>query len=177
MKAIRTHPSRDDTKGNTWGPSMPRRLSALAALITPTVLVCAAPAHAADVVYLGDWKIDSAVEAPWARPKISQSEKNRLMGKTVTLKAKEISGPQPLACKGAIYKVMDYSADMLFQGAFEEMHDTNKSADPQKLAESLGFTGKTFQTLETGCEIDWHFVDQTTAKIGLNNFVYTLKKQ
>ena len=31
--------------------------------------------------------------------------------------------------------------------------------------------------LETGCEIDFHFVDATTAEIGLNNFVYTLKKQ
>lgn len=156
---------------------MSRRLYARLVLITIATLGATAPLRAADQFYLGDWKIDSAVEAPWARPKISASEKSRLMGKTVTLKAKEIAGPQPLACKGATYKVMDYSADMLFQGAFEEMHDTNKSADPQKLAESLGFSGKTFQTLETGCEIDWHFVDPTTVKIGLNDFVYTLKKQ
>ena len=155
---------------------MSRRLSAFAALTTFAALA-AAPSHAADPFYLGDWKIDSAVEAPWAKSKISASEKDRLVGKTVTLKAKEIAAPQPIACKGAVYKVTDYSADMLFQGAFEEMHDTNKSADPQKLAESLGFTGKSFQTVETGCEIDWHFVNPTTAKIGLNDFVYTLKKQ
>jgi hypothetical protein len=156
---------------------MSRRFSALAALITVATLAAAALSRAAEPFYLGDWKIDSAVEAPWAGPKISASEKNRLLGKTVTLKAKEIAGPQPFACKGAVYKVTDYSADMLFQGAFEEMHDTNKSADPQKLAESLGFTGKSFQTVETGCEIDWHFVNPTTAKTGLNDFVYTLKKQ
>jgi hypothetical protein len=156
---------------------MSRRLSAFALLTTIAALAAAASSRAADQFYLGDWKIDSAVVAPWARPKISPSEKNRLMGRMVTLKAKEIAGPQPLACKGATYKLTDYSADMLFQGAFADMHDNNKTADPQKLAESLGFSGKAFQTLETGCEIDWHFVDPTTAKIDLNDFVYTLKKQ
>jgi len=156
---------------------MSRCLPALPVLSALVAFAVIAPSRAADQFYLGDWKIDSAVEAPWARPKISPSAKNRLMGKMVTLKAKEIAGPQPLACKGATYKVTDYSAEMLFQGAFAEMHDTNKAADPQKLAESLGFSGKTFQTLETGCEIDWHFVDPTTAKVGLNDFVYTLKKQ
>ncbi len=72
---------------------------------------------------------------------------------------------------------MNYTADMLFQGAFEEMHDNNKSADPAKLAASLGFTGTSFKTLETGCEIDWHFVDMSTVEIGLNDYVYALKKQ
>ena len=156
---------------------MSRRLPVLLILTSIAALGAAVPSRAADQFYLGDWKIDSAVEAPWARPKISASEKNSLMGKTVMVKAREIAGPQPFACKGATYKVTDYSADMLFQGAFEEMRDINKSADPHKLAESLGFSGTTFQTLETGCEIDWHFVNPTTAKIGLNNFVYTLKKQ
>jgi hypothetical protein len=28
-----------------------------------------------------------------------------------------------------------------------------------------------------GCDIDWHFVDQTTAEVGLDDYVYTLKKQ
>jgi hypothetical protein len=153
------------------------RLSAVLVISAMAACGTAAPSRAADMFYLGDWKVDSAVQAPWARPKVSTPEKTSLMGKIVTLKAKEITGPQAFACKGAIYKITDYSADMLFQGAFEEMHDTSKSVDPQKLAESLGFRGKTFQTLETGCEIDWHFVDQTTVKIGLNDFVYTLKKQ
>jgi hypothetical protein len=30
---------------------------------------------------------------------------------------------------------------------------------------------------ETGCEIDFHYVDATTARLGLNDHVYTLKKQ
>jgi hypothetical protein len=125
---------------------MSRGLSALLILTAIAASCAATPSGAADAFYLGDWKIDSAVQAPWARPKVSASEKNSLMGKTVTLKAQEIAGPQALACKGAVYKVADYSADMLFHGAFEEMHDSNKSIDPQKLAEQLGFSGKIYQT-------------------------------
>lgn len=32
-------------------------------------------------------------------------------------------------------------------------------------------------TLETGCGIDVPFVDDATAEIGLNDYVYTLKRQ
>jgi hypothetical protein len=66
---------------------------------------------------------------------------------------------------------------MLFQGALGELHDADKSKDPPKLAAALGFTGTAFKTLETGCEIDWHFVDPTTAEVGFNGYVFTLKKQ
>ena len=51
------------------------------------------------------------------------------------------------------------------------------SAEKQKaLAAALGFGDARIKTLETGCEIDFHFVDDTTAEVGLNNYVYTLKK-
>ncbi|MCP3410061.1 hypothetical protein [Bradyrhizobium sp. CCGB01] len=66
--------------------------------------------------------------------------------------------------------------DMIFQGAFDEMQRGDKKADPKALAASLGFTGGRIKTLETGCEVEVHFVDDTTAKVGLNNYVYTLKK-
>ncbi len=112
-------------------------------------------AHAEDTGFTGSfyfdtWKLDAAVVAPWADPhaKPDESEKNALI-----------------------------TADMLFQGAFEDMHDKDKKAEPRKLAASLGFTGASIKTLETGCEIDWHFVDAATAQIGLDYYVYTLKKQ
>jgi len=137
-----------------------------------------AAARAEEPFYLGAWAFDSAVVAPWADPhqKPDEKEKNALLGKTVTFTPAAIAGPKVFACKGPHYKISDFSADMLFQGAFEEMHDNDKSADPQKLAASLGFTGTSFKTLETGCDIDWHFVDATTAEVGLNDYVYTLKK-
>jgi hypothetical protein len=82
-----------------------------------------------------------------------------------------------LACAAPRYKVSDYTADMIFQGAFGEMQSNNGYVDPGKIAASLGFAGPRIKTLETGCEIDFHFVDATTAKIGLNDYVYMLKKQ
>ncbi len=138
-----------------------------------------ATADAADAFYIGQWKLTGAVVAPWADPKQKHdsAEPSRLIGKTVVFKAREITGPPPFACKTPHYKQSEYAADMIFQGAFEEMQSKNKSVDPGKLAASLGFAAGSIKTLETGCEIDFHFVDATTAEIGLNDNVYTLKKQ
>jgi hypothetical protein len=59
------------------------------------------------------------------------------------------------------------------------MQSRDKSVDPVKLAAKLGFKGTTWKTLETGCatELDFHYIDPTTTTFGLNNYVYTLKKQ
>jgi hypothetical protein len=139
-----------------------------------------APARA-QVAYLGTWKIASATVAPWADKAHmpDPAEMKALVGKSVTFKAKEITGPRTLACKGPNYKLGDSTADMLFQGQFGEMHDKDKSADPAKLAASVGFIGTSWKVLETGCanELDWHFIDATTMAIGLNDYVYLLKKQ
>jgi hypothetical protein len=148
------------------------RLVLAAALTASAVAV-----HAADPLYLGRWKLEAADVAPWAGRKPDPAEKNRLLGKVITIDSKAIAGPQPFACRKVAYKIGDATADLLFQGAFGEMHDRDKSVDPLKLAASVGFSGTSWKTLETGCEIDWHFVDAMTAKIGLNDFVYTLKKQ
>lgn len=138
------------------------------------------PLHAAEPSYIGKWTFTAAVAAPWADPKLrkpDEKERARLLGKTLAFNAKAIAGPQPFVCKGARYKMKDYPADMLFQGAFDEMKRRDKSVDPSKLAASLGFKGASFKTLETGCEFDFHFVDERTAEVGLNDYVYTLKKR
>jgi len=141
----------------------------------------AATLIAADPFYLGRWKIDSAVVAPWwtGAGKPDAAEAKTLAGKSVTMGAAAISGPGILACKGPHYKVVDVPAEGLFQGAFDEMHRHDPSADPAKLAASVGFRGTSWKSLQTGCanEIDFHFVDSNTAKFGLDNYVYTLKRQ
>jgi hypothetical protein len=138
-------------------------------------------ASAADAFYLGTWKIVSAVAAPWwdSAQKPDPSETKSLVGKTVIVNPKEVLGPRQVACKGPKYKIKDYPADMLFQGAFGEMHTRDKSVDPAKLAATLGFHGSLWKTLETGCgnELDYHFLDPVTSAFGLNNYVYILKKQ
>lgn len=99
------------------------------------------------------------------------------MGKTIVFNSTAIAGPSPFACQDPHYKLADYTAGLLFQGAFDEMHARDKSVDPGKVAAGLGFTGGTVRTLETGCDFDFHFVDASTAQVGLNDTVYTLKKQ
>jgi len=152
---------------------------AVACFVSLVSLLTTATAQAADAFYLGTWKLSDAVLAPWADPKHKPdaAEKTRLIGKTVVLGARQISGPSPLACASPHYKVSDFTADMIFQGAFGEMQSSHKSVNPGKIAASLGFSGASIKTLETGCEIDFHFVDATTAEIGLNDFIYTLKKK
>jgi peptidoglycan/xylan/chitin deacetylase (PgdA/CDA1 family) len=132
--------------------------------------------------YLGTWKIASAAVAPWADEKARRpdpKEMQSLVGRTVTIEAKAIRGPRALACNDPRYVVKEYPADMLFQGAFGEMHERDRSIDPAKVAAQVGFRGPRWMTLETGCavEIDYHFIDTATAAFGLNDYVYTLKKQ
>jgi hypothetical protein len=155
------------------------RFAVVACFLTCIGLAMGALAKAADPRYLGNWKITGTAVAPWADPKQKPDspERSRLLGKTIVFKPREIAGPPPFACKAPHYKESDFAADMIFQGAFGEMQSKNKSVDPDKLAASLGFTGKNIKTLETGCEIDFHFIDAATAEIGLNDYVYTLKKQ
>lgn len=158
-----------------------RRRHRLAFVLAAVALaVGALPAQAAEP-WLGPWKIAEAKVAPWAGKSRGRSDVDlkELSGKTVTFRPREIAGPPILACKGPKYKLSDFSADMLFQGAFGEMRQKDERVDPAKIAASLGFEGESWQVLETGCDngIDWHFVDATTLAIGLNDYVYVLKKQ
>jgi hypothetical protein len=154
-------------------------------------LILAAPAagpiasriFGADPFYLGRWKVTPAVVAPWwddAVHKPDASELHSLVGKPVTFEAKRIVGPRPLMCNELKYRVRNYPADWLFQGQFGEMHLRDKAVDPAKVAASVGFSrGMSWKTVETGCanELDYHFIDDTTAAFGLNNYIYVLKKQ
>jgi hypothetical protein len=135
----------------------------------------------ADPFYFGTWKIESAVVAPWwtERTKPDAAEMTTLVGKTLVVAPTGISGPRQVACKSPKYVVKEYPADMLFQGMLGEMHERDKSADPGKVAATLGFQGSKWKTLETGCgyELDFHFIDPVTATFGLNNYIYKLRKR
>jgi hypothetical protein len=140
----------------------------------------ALPMFAAGPVYLGKWKIVSAVVAPWWEDKAhkpDEAEMKLLVGKTVTFSAKAIEATRG-ACENPHYVMKDYPADYLFQGSFGEMQRRDKAVDPVKVAASVGFVGKSFKTLETGCdfELDWHFMDANTLTFGLNNYIYVMKR-
>lgn len=146
-----------------------------AVLLMPLVLL------AADPFYIGTWKITSTATAPWSTRESPPDEPERaeLMGQMVTFKLNEIVGPHQVACKGPKYKVVNVPVEGLYQGSFDEMHRRDKSIDPAKEAAKVGFHGKSFKTVQTGCgnEVDWHFIDPMTTTFGLNNVIYTLKKQ
>ena len=151
-------------------------------LVAIASVVLISDSFAADPFYVGTWKISSAVVAPWwdnANTKPDDAEMKSLVGKTIVIQPKRTSGPQLFNCNAPNYRVRNFPADSLFQGSFGEMRDRNKSVDPEKVAASLGFKGKSWKTLETGCanEIDYHFLDDVNATFGLNNYVFFLKKQ
>jgi hypothetical protein len=153
-------------------------------LATAFSLLCAlAPLsiQAADAFYVGTWKIESAMVAPWwnEAKKPDPAETKTLVGKTVTITAAGITGPRQVACRGPKYQVKDYPVVMLFQGMFEEAQRRDKLVDPQKLAAAAGFKGSSWKTVETGCgnELDYHLADPSTLVFGLNNYLYFLKKQ
>ncbi len=137
--------------------------------------------YSADAFYVGRWKIDSAVVAPWwtDSKKPDEVEMKSLVGKTIEITTKAIAGPRQHSCRNPRYEVKDYPADMLFQGSFGEMRERDKSVDPAKVAAKLGFRGSGWKTLETGCgnEIDYHFLDPNRAAFGLNNYIYFLQRQ
>jgi hypothetical protein len=67
------------------------------------------------------------------------------------------------------YAIKSYAPDMLFQGSLTA---------PDRQAATLGFSGKTIRTVETGCEgaFDFHFVDADHAMFGLNNRIFRLQR-
>src|SRR5215831_16207632 len=112
----------------------------LIAVLAAAVMAMGALAAQAADPWLGTWKIAEAKVAPWAGKSRGRSDVDlkELLNKTVTFRPREIAGPPMLVCKGPSYKLSDFSADMLFQGAFGEMRQKDERIDPAKVAASLG---------------------------------------
>jgi len=136
-------------------------------------------ARAADPLYLGNWKIFSAVAAPWADPKQKpdSTEPARLLGKIIVFRPREITGPPPFACKAPHYKQSNFAADMIFQGAFGEMQSNNKSVDPNQLARVARFCGQQHQDAGNRLRDRFSFRRYGDRGDRLQRHVYTLKKQ
>ena len=128
--------------------------------------------------YAGAWKIASSEPVPWPHKAewLVPKEIKRLVGSTVVFKADRIEGPTPLACKGPHYEIVQYGADMLFQGSLEEYGD--KKTTPDKAATQLGFTKRPIPSITTGCasEIEFHIIDDDHMLFGLNNSVYRMTR-
>jgi hypothetical protein len=141
------------------------------ALIAGGLCCSSVQSVAAAPSYLGNWRVTSSRPAPWVGPddKPYIPDMKRLMGQVISFTPTRIVAPQPLTCRGPIYRIKVYPRDMLFQGGL---------TDAARQAKALGFAGAKITTLETGCEglIDFHFVNPSTAFFALNNRLYRIVK-
>ena len=135
----------------------------------------ALPAAAQDA-FAGKWLVTNAVVAPWAQPNVSYkpAADPKFAHATFVFAKDKLTAPAPFNCK-AHYKVMTVEYDYLFQGGL---------TDPEKQAKALGFANPKILNLEFACEradadieMDFHMADPDTVIFGLNDIVYTMKRQ
>lgn len=142
-------------------------------------VVAYATADGENPPYLGAWTLTAATVAPWAGPlqQPDHAECTRLIGQTIVFAPNAITGPSPLACAEPHYRFRDVTAARIFHGAFVTMAANDRSLDPEFMAGALGFLGPSIKTLETGCRVAIHFVDASTAQVGLKDTIITLRKR
>lgn len=157
------------------------RIFCLAVLLAVMCLrvVAYATVDGADPAYLGAWTLTDVAAAPWAPP-VNQAglpERSKLIGQTIVLKPDTIDGPGPFNCAGPRYKFRDVAARKIFAGALDAMSASDRSTDPELTAGRLGFLGPSVKTLETGCELTFHFADHATAEVGVGDTLFTFRKR
>lgn len=156
-----------------------RNLAALAFLLMPATL-----AHAEDFPFAGTWKIAGAVHAPWedpARPMITDDEQ-RYGGQLVTIARDSMTGPDLMGCGKTEITVEKLPFAGLFEGGLaadpKDPAGAYDEAKAKTLALELGFAAEPVPTLFHGCsEISLHLRDASTLMFGLNNRIFTMKKQ
>ena len=138
----------------------------IAAMLAAVLLGAASPAPRLN--YLGAWRITGSQPAPWVKPghSFGRRDIDHLDGRQLTFSSRAIAAPAPLACNGPHYEVKQVGPDYLFQGNLTR---------PAAQARALGYA-PTITTLETGCEIDFHFIDADAALFALNNRLYRIER-
>src|ERR1700753_2560325 len=108
--------------------SKPMRIAAFA-VVAAIILGLSYAAHADDTFYFGKWKIADAKPAPWVLPtdQLDPTERKGLIGKTVEISATAIGGPGDFPCKQPKYQMLEGGPEMLYEGSFESMKDSDPS--------------------------------------------------
>jgi hypothetical protein len=129
--------------------------------------------------FAGQWRIASAVAAPWAsNPKdaADEADAQRLIGRPMTIGAANFQAPEPLGCAKPKYVFRNASADALFEGSLNA-DGAGKPTDPVAAARALGMTQKTARGMTASCsEVEFFLVDPDTILFGPNNRVFTVKR-
>lgn len=161
------------------GEPLMKTVDAAALLLAGALSSLSAAAWAQPPAFAGRWVISGAVIAPWAVPGRlnDRTEERRLIGRSVVFAPRAVTGPEPLGCRGPVYKVRADPPDMIFEGELAEPDDAGRPRDAPVLARALGMRTPTVPTLETGCsEISFHRFEPDTLVFGLNDRVYRLTR-
>ncbi|MDP3740647.1 MAG: hypothetical protein Q8R02_24890 [Hyphomonadaceae bacterium] len=126
--------------------------------------------------FFGAWKVETAQVAPWwdqqgAAPQMNAEFQNT----TIVFEAGKSSGPKLLTCDQATYAVSIVAVQVLFEGNLP---------DPAVDAATLGLPPRDIDQLNFSCtsggadvSLDFPMVDDDTILLGLDNMIYTLKRQ
>jgi hypothetical protein len=126
--------------------------------------------------FFGVWRTETAQVAPWWNGPGGAPEMNPDFQNTpITFAADKSSGPKLIACDAPVYTVSLVRPEGLFEG--------NLPA-PAMDAASLGFPARDILSLNLSCtqdnkdvSLDFAMADDATVMLGLDNMIYTLKRQ
>lgn len=126
--------------------------------------------------FFGTWKTATAQVAPWWMEAGPPPQMNpEFQNTAIVFAAGKSSGPSIVACDAPTYAVDITRPRALFEGHLQ---------DPAKEAAALGFTSQDITRLNLSCtddnrdvSLDFPMVDDDTILLGLDNLIYTLKRQ
>jgi hypothetical protein len=126
--------------------------------------------------FFGTWTTATAQVAPWWDQQGAAPEMNPDFQNTpIVFAVGQSSGPAIVTCAKPVYAVNIVRAPALFEGNLR---------DPQADAAALGISRPDVSTLNLSCtengadvSLDFPMVDENTILLGLDNMIYTLKRQ
>jgi hypothetical protein len=163
---------------NAWANRTSSCIGRLRALAAFLLLFGATPATFAQQAFAGDWQVVKVEDAPWlaGRPELKPTAEPAFAHARISFQPDRVSGPAWFHCKKPKYEMMMLDFDSLFEGGLSDPE--HGMSDPAKSARRLGFKSEPVTSMLTGCsELLFHLVDADTAMFGLNNMLYTMRRQ
>jgi hypothetical protein len=126
--------------------------------------------------FFGTWKTATAQVAPWwTEPGAPPQMNPEFQNMPIVFAAGKSSGPAIVTCTAPLYAINLVRARTLFEGHLQ---------DPAQEAAAFGFTGEDITQMNLSCtdddkdvSLDFPMVDDDTILLGLDNLIYTLKRQ
>jgi hypothetical protein len=126
--------------------------------------------------FFGTWKTATAQVAPWwTEPGAPPQMNPEFQNTPIVFAAGKSSGPAIVTCKAPVYAIDIVRPRTLFEGHLRDL-----AADTA----ALGFTSPEISRMNLSCtddnkdvSLDFPMVDDNTILLGLDNMIYTLKRQ